>query len=104
MVVPEPTDEQRAALQKAVAGRRARSALKNRFRRGGTSLRQAMQEADTDPGLGRMRLSELLQALPEVGKLGAHDIMSELGIAPTRRLGGLTDRQRTALLEKFDPA
>ncbi len=30
--------------------------------------------------------------------------MNEPGIAPTRRLGGLTDRQRTALLEKFDPA
>ena len=105
MIVSKLTDAHRAAaVQKAVAGRRTRSAFKNRLRRGGISLGQVMHKAETDPALARMRLSELLQALPAVGKLGAGDVMNQLGIAPTRRLGTLTDRQRTALLEKFDPA
>jgi hypothetical protein len=105
VIVSKLTDAHRAAaVQKAVAGRRRRSVFKNRLRRGGISLGQAMQEAETDHALARMKLSELLQALPAVGKLGARDIMTQLGIAPTRRLGTLTDRQRTALLEKFDPA
>ena len=40
--------------------------------------------------------------LPKVGKVKAQEIMTELEIAPTRRLRGLGDRQRKALLEKFD--
>jgi hypothetical protein len=36
-----------------------------------------------------------------VGKVKAQEIMTELEIAPTRRLRGLGDRQRKALLEKF---
>ena len=43
----------------------------------------------------------LLEALPKVGKVKAQEIMTELEIAPTRRLRGLGDRQRKALLEKF---
>ncbi len=38
-----------------------------------------------------------------MGKVKAQEIMTELEIAPpTRRLRGLGDRQRKALLEKFD--
>ena len=44
----------------------------------------------------------LLESLPGVGKVKAQEIMTELEIAPTRRLRGLGDRQRKALLEKFD--
>ena len=50
-----------------------------------------------------MKVSALLEALPKVGKVKAQEIMTELEIAPTRRLRGLGDRQRKALLEKFDP-
>ena len=49
-----------------------------------------------------MKVSALLEALPKVGKVKAQEIMTELEIAPTRRLRGLGDRQRKALLEKFD--
>jgi ribosomal protein S13 len=52
--------------------------------------------------LGKMKVSALLEALPKVGKVKAQEIMTELEIAPTRRLRGLGDRQRKALLEKFD--
>jgi hypothetical protein len=37
----------------------------------------------------------------QLGKVKAQEIMTELEIAPTRRLRGLGDRQRKALLEKF---
>ena len=79
MALPQLTDEQRAAaLEKAAAARRARAELKDRLKRGGTNLK------------------------PKVGKVKAQEIMTELEIAPTRRLRGLGDRQRKALLEKFD--
>jgi hypothetical protein len=103
VALPQLTDEQRAAaLEKAAAARRARAELKDRLKRGATTLTQVLKDAATDDAVGRTRVSEVLAALPKVGKVKAHEIMTELGIAPTRRLRGLGDRQRTALLEKFD--
>ena len=68
---------------------------------GGTDLQQVLKDAENDEILGKMKVSALLEALPKVGKVKAQEIMTELEIAPTRRLRGLGDRQRKALLEKF---
>ena len=103
MALPQLTDEQRAAaLEKAAAARRARAELKERLKRGGTDLKQVLKDAENDEILGKMKVSALLEALPKVGKVKAQEIMTELEIAPTRRLRGLGDRQRRALLERFD--
>ena len=103
MALPQLTDEQRAAaLEKAAAARRARAELKDRLKRGGTNLKQVLKDAETNEVFGKMKVSALLEALPKVGKVKAQEIMTELEIAPTRRLRGLGDRQRKALLEKFD--
>src|SRR5699024_3532210 len=103
VALPQLTDEQRAAaLEKAAAARRARAELKDRLKRGGTNLKQVLKDAETDEVLGKMKVSALLEALPKVGKVKAQEIMTELEIAPTRRLRGMGDRQLKALLEKFD--
>jgi ribosomal protein S13 len=60
------------------------------------------QLTDEQRAAALMKVSALLEALPKVGKVKAQEIMTELEIAPTRRLRGLGDRQRKALLEKFD--
>jgi transposase len=103
VALPQLTDEQRAAaLEKVAAARRVRAELKDRLKRGGTNLKQVLKDAESDEILGKMKVSALLEALPKVGKVKAQEIMTELEIAPTRRLRGLGDRQRKALLEKFD--
>ena len=90
MALPQLTDEQRAAaLEKAAAARRARAELKDRLKRGGTNLTQVLKDAETNEVLGKMKVSALLEALPKVGKVKAQEIMTELEIAPTRRLRGL---------------
>jgi len=102
VALPQLTPEQRAAaLEKAAAARKARAELKERLKRGGTDLQQVLKDAETDEILGKMKVSALLEALPKVGKVKAQEIMTELEIAPTRRLRGLGDRQRKALLERF---
>lgn len=102
MVLPELTPEQRAAaLEKAAAARRARAELKDRLKKGETDLKTVLKSAETDEIIGKMKVSALLEALPKVGKVKAQEIMTELEIAPTRRLRGLGDRQRRALLERF---
>lgn len=103
MALPQLTDEQRAAaLAKAALARKARAELKERLKRGGTDLKAVLKEAETNEILGKMKVSALLEALPKVGKVKAAEIMDELEIAATRRVRGLGDRQRKALLEKFD--
>ena len=58
------------------------------------------KQADSDEVLGKMKVSALLEALPGVGKVRAQQIMERLEIAPSRRLRGLGDRQRKALLDR----
>lgn len=102
MALPELTPEQRAAaLEKAATARRARAELKDRLKKGETDLKTVLKNAETDEIIGKMKVSALLEALPKVGKVKAQEIMTELEIAPTRRLRGLGDRQRRALLERF---
>ncbi|MDN5722281.1 MAG: integration host factor MihF [Corynebacterium sp.] len=102
MALPQLTPEQRAeALKKAAEARKARAELKEKLKRGGTDLKQVLADADEDPIIGKMKVSALLEALPKVGKVKAQEIMTELEIAPTRRLRGLGDRQCRALLERF---
>src|SRR5699024_5691438 len=95
-------DEQRkAALAKAAEARKARAELKENLKRGNTNLKEVLDKAESDEIIGKTKVSALLEALPKVGKVKAKEIMDELGIAQTRRLRGLGDRQRRALLERF---
>ena len=88
-------------VERSSSDQDAKAELKERLKRGGTDLQQVLKDAETDEILGKMKVSALLEALPKVGKVKAQEIMTELEIAPTRRLRGLGDRQRKALLERF---
>ena len=102
MALPKLTDEQRkAALAKAAEARKARAELKAELKRGGTTLKDVLDKAETDEIIGKTKVSAILEALPKVGKVKAKEIMDELEIAQTRRLRGLGERQRHALLDRF---
>ena len=102
MAVPPLTDEQRAAaLEKAAAARRARAELKGRLKRGGTTLKQVLDDAENDEAVAKLKVSALLESLPGVGKVRAAAVMVQLEIAPSRRVRGLGERQRQALLNEF---
>ena len=103
VALPQLTEEQRAAaLEKAAAARRVRAELKDRLKRGGTTMGEVLKQSDTDEVLGKMKVSALLEAMPGVGKVRAAQLMEQLEIAPSRRLKGLGDRQRKALLTHFE--
>ncbi|HHU67631.1 integration host factor, actinobacterial type [Corynebacterium sp.] len=102
MALPQLTDEQRkAALAKAAEARKARAELKEQLKRGETNLKEVLDKAQENEIIGKTKVSALLEALPKVGKVKAKEIMEQLEIAQTRRLRGLGDRQRRALLERF---
>lgn len=100
MALPQLTDEQRkAALEKAAAARHARAKLREKIKKGETTLKDVL-ESD-DPIASRMKVSALIESLPGYGKAKATKIMDELGISSTRRVKGLGARQREQLLGVF---
>lgn len=101
---PQLTDDaRRAALAKAAAVRRARADLKVQLKAGDVSLASLIEQADSDDVVGKMKVLAVLEALPGVGKVKARRTMDEVGIADSRRLRGLGDQQRAALLAAFPP-
>ena len=99
---PSLSPEQRqAALEKAGIARRARAELKERLKMGSLTLAELLEESDKDETVGKTKVLAALESLPGVGKVKARRTMEEIGIADTRRVRGLGDQQRKALLEAF---
>lgn len=102
MTPPQLTAEQRAAaLVKAGEVRRARAVIKQRLKRGTLSVPDAIEAAKTDEVIAKLRVSTLLESLPGIGKVRAAAIMEQVGIAQSRRIQGLGDQQRVALLTEL---
>lgn len=99
---PALSDEQRqAALAKAAEARRLRAELKDRLKMGSLTLAELLALADADDLVAGIKVLAVLESLPGVGKVTARRTMDEIGIADTRRLRGLGDKQRQALLSAF---
>ena len=99
---PQLTEEQRkAALQKAAEARRARAELKEKLKMGSLTLKELLDQASGDDIVGKMKVVAVLESLPGVGKVKARRTMEEIGISETRRVRGLGDQQRAALLKAF---
>ncbi len=101
MPLPVLTDEQRKqALQKAAEARRKRAELKGELKSGKRTLTDVLSEQDNDT-VGKMKVSNVLESLPGVGKVRARKIMEKLDISATRRIKGLGPKQRESLLGEF---
>ena len=99
---PQLTEEQRkAALQKAAEARRARAELKEKLKMGSLTLKELLDQSPGDDIVGKMKVVAVLESLPGVGKVKARRTMEEIGISETRRVRGLGEQQRAALLKAF---
>ena len=102
MALPQLTPEQRqAALDKAAASRRERAEVKNRLKNSGASVVEVIHEGRDNEVIGKMRVVDLLQSMPGVGKVRARQLMGRLGIAESRRVRGLGAKQVAALEREF---
>lgn len=95
---PLSDSERTAARQKATAARAARAAVKEKLKAGETTVAEVIRSGSGDEAIGRLKVADLLESLPGVGKVRASTIMADVGIAPTRRLRGLGVHQRQALV------
>jgi hypothetical protein len=104
VALPPLTPEQRqAALDKAAASRRERAEVKNRLKNSGASIMDVVHEGRDNDVIGKMRVVELLQSVPGLGKVRARQVMERLGIAESRRVRGLGIKQVAALQREFGP-
>jgi hypothetical protein len=102
VALPPLTPEQRqAALEKAAASRRERAEVKNRLKSSGASILEVIQEGQVNEVVGKMRVVDLLQSMPGLGKVRARQVMERLGIAESRRVRGLGAKQVAALAAEF---
>ena len=102
MPLPPLTAEQRAqALDKAAEARKVRAEVKSRLKRGVTTLPAVLAEAESDEMIGKMKVSNLLEAMPGIGKVRAKQIMERLSIADNRRIRSLGTNQRAGLEQEF---
>lgn len=103
MPLPELDPEQRRqALARAAEVRQIRAQVKQMLKTGEITVADVLERAGTAEPLAKMKVSELLEALPNIGRIRARRLMERLDIAPTRRLRGLGPRQTEALLEALE--
>jgi hypothetical protein len=94
---PARSHEQRMqALERANRTRTARAELKRHVRAGRLSASEVLvnppQYAET------MRVLDLLLAIPKIGRVKAMRMLNRHSVAPSKTIGGLSARQRGALL------
>ena len=102
MQPPQLSEEQRkAALAKAAEARRVRAEVKELLKTGSLRLSELFERADSDELLAGLKVDRLIASMPGTGKIKAKRLMESLGIAENRRIRGLGDRQREALIREF---
>jgi hypothetical protein len=100
--VPGRSREQRLrALRLANEIRSARAQLKRDLASGKIELAQILAQPPECVRTARVR--DVIVALPRIGSVKAGRILADCGIAHSKTLGGLTERQRTELLNRFRP-
>lgn len=102
MALPKLTPDQRAAaLHKAAAARSTRAEVKKRLKYQGGTISEVVSLASKDDAIAKLRVTELLESLPGIGKVKSRQIMADVGIAESRRVGGLGPHQIEKLVAQF---
>lgn len=94
-------EDRRSALELSKQSRQLRAKYKILINTGEISFIDFLIIAESNPILGRMRVSELLESLPGYGKIRVDALMKKSEISPTRRIQGLGKNQRASLLKHF---
>jgi len=98
-MTPPPVDRV-AAARAAVLARRARADVKRAVaerRRTALDVAEAAWAGEVTAPEATLRVRELLTSIPGIGPTRVARIMAELGIAESKRVGGLGVRQRRTL-------
>lgn len=96
---PLTEEERSAAREKAKHARTVRASVKESLKKRETTISDVLNRSDQDEAISRLKVTDLLMALPSIGEVRAEAILKELNIASSRRLRGLGIHQRRALID-----
>jgi guanylate kinase len=100
---PLLTPEERAsALAKAKLSRQVRAGVKLGIKNQELSIARVLEIARDDQAIAKMRVVELVESVPGMGKIRAKALLERLNISLTRRVQGLGRHQVESLLREFD--
>jgi guanylate kinase len=99
---PQLTPEERAAaLLKAKQSRQMRAEIKARVKSQELSISDVIDLAKSEESIAKMRVLELVESIPGVGKIRGRAILERLEISLTRRIMGLGRHQMDSLTKEF---
>jgi hypothetical protein len=87
------------ALRRATAVRRQRAQLKRDLKAGRCAIDDVL--SDPPPFVQTAKVADLLLAVPKYGPVKVNRLLSRRRIAPSKTIGGLSDRQRDELAALF---
>ncbi len=94
---PERSLNQRMdALQRANQIRTRRAQLKRDLKGGRVSIQKLL--LDPPDFLETAKVFDMLLAVPKYGRVKANKVLQQCRIAPSKTIGGLSERQRTELV------
>lgn len=88
------------ALARANRVRHDRAAIKDDLRHGKSRIAELL--VDPPACLLTASLAEILLAVPGLGKVGVRRLLNSCRISPSKRIGGLSERQRGEILRAFE--
>jgi hypothetical protein len=101
-VLPETTDEQRAAaLERAGEARRLRAEIKHLLKSGSLTFDDVLERADENDLVAGTKVQAIIVSMPGMGKVATKRLMEDIGIAENRTLRGLGPNQKAQLIERF---
>jgi len=101
-VLPETTDEQRAAaLERAAEARRLRAEIKHLLKSGSLTFDDVLERADENDLVAGTKVQAIIVSMPGMGKIATKRLMEDIGIAENRTLRGLGPNQKAQLIERF---
>ncbi|MGI9642696.1 MAG: integration host factor, actinobacterial type [Acidimicrobiia bacterium] len=101
-MLPETTDEQRAAaLERAAEARRLRAEIKHLLKSGSLTFDDVLERADENDLVAGTKVQAIIVSMPGMGKIATKRLMEDIGIAENRTLRGLGPNQKAQLIERF---
>lgn len=101
-IPPKLTNQQRLdALIKADKVRSRRAVIKKEIKAGKISFQELLEMATGEDALAGMKVLTALECIPGIGKVKARRKLKEINVSEVRRIKGLNQKQRDALLSLF---
>lgn len=97
---PRTLDQRTAALKRANLIRVARADLKKNLKTGAANVIDVLRDPPSE--LATMKVFDLIAALPKKGDVKAARLLNVNLISHRKTVGGLSDRQREALIAELE--